>query len=52
MNRDRDVIKDFLNYLLKRWGRELNSRDEAVKRSPIGKLESGTHKQTLENLRY
>lgn len=49
--RDCDIIHEFLIYLLKRWGRELNSREEAIKRSPQGKLDSGMHKQTMENLR-
>ncbi|KAI1715542.1 prp18 domain-containing protein [Ditylenchus destructor] len=50
-NRDCDIIREFLVYLLKRWGRELNAREEAVKRSPQGKLEAGTHKQTMECIR-
>uniref|UniRef100_A0A915DH35 Pre-mRNA-splicing factor 18 n=1 Tax=Ditylenchus dipsaci TaxID=166011 RepID=A0A915DH35_9BILA len=50
-NRDCDIIREFLVYLLKRWGRELNARDEAEKRSPKGKMEAGMHKQTMEQLR-
>jgi len=50
-DRDCDIIHEFLIYLLKRWGRQLNERDEAVKRSPQGKLEAGTHKQTMENIK-
>jgi len=50
-NRDCDTILEFINYLLKRWGCDLNARDESVKRSARGRLEAGTHKQTVENLR-
>jgi hypothetical protein len=40
-----------LTQITLRWGRELNARDEATKRSPKGKLEAGTHKQTMESIR-
>ncbi|CAD5225406.1 unnamed protein product [Bursaphelenchus xylophilus] len=50
-NRDCDIIHSFLVHILKKWGNELNDRDEEVKRSPVGKLESGTHIQTMTNLR-
>lgn len=50
-NRDCDIIKEFINYILARWGRELNMRDEAVKRSPKGKLETAMLKQTMDHLK-
>lgn len=50
-NRDCDIIYEFIVYLLKRWGRELNARDEATKRSDIGKLDAGFHKQSMDYLR-
>lgn len=49
--RDCDIIRSFLVHILKRWGDELNSREEAIKRSPVGKLEAGTHRQTMEHLK-
>jgi len=49
--RDCDVIKDFLNYLLKRWGRNLNERPIEIKRSFEGKTAAVEHQQTLEMLR-
>jgi pre-mRNA-splicing factor 18 len=49
--RDCEIIHSFIVHILKRWGNDLNARDEEVKRSPFGKLESGTHKQTMENLK-
>lgn len=50
-DRDCDIIHEFLVYLLKRWGRQLNARDETTKRTPQGKLEAGTHKQTMEHIK-
>lgn len=31
-NRDCDVIREFFSYILTRWGRALNARDEVEKR--------------------
>ncbi|KAH7729556.1 Prp18 domain-containing protein [Aphelenchoides avenae] len=50
-NRDCDIIREFLNYILSRWGRDLNARDEAVKRTPKGKLETAMLKQTMEHMK-
>lgn len=49
--RDCEIVLSFITHILKRWGEQLNERDESVKRSPEGKLEAGTHKQTMENLK-
>ena len=49
--RDCRIVFDFYNYLLQRWGRELNKRDEATKRSAQGKIESAVHSQSAENLK-
>uniref|UniRef100_A0A0N4VPI3 Pre-mRNA-splicing factor 18 n=1 Tax=Enterobius vermicularis TaxID=51028 RepID=A0A0N4VPI3_ENTVE len=50
-NRDCDILNQFFSYILKRWGRALNSRDELTKRSPEGKAAATKHKQTMEHLR-
>ncbi|VDK86824.1 unnamed protein product [Litomosoides sigmodontis] len=50
-NRDCDVIREFFSYILTRWGRALNARDEVEKRSAEGKLAATMHKQTMEHLR-
>lgn len=34
-NRDCDILNQFFSYILKRWGRALNSRDELTKRCII-----------------
>ncbi|MFH4974581.1 hypothetical protein AB6A40_001290 [Gnathostoma spinigerum] len=49
--RDCDIIRGFFEYILTRWARALNARDEAEKRSAQGKLDSGQHKQTMEHLK-
>jgi len=49
--RDCDIIREFIMYMLKRWGRQLNERSEEVKRSAKGRAEAGTHRQTVENVR-
>lgn len=49
--RDCETIHAFLVHILKRWGKQLNDRDEKIKRLPAGKLEAGTHRQTMDNLR-
>ncbi|KHN82577.1 Pre-mRNA-splicing factor 18 [Toxocara canis] len=50
-NRDCDIIREFFSYILTRWGRALNARDELTKRSAQGKLAATMHKQTMEHLR-
>ncbi|VDM94672.1 unnamed protein product [Onchocerca ochengi] len=50
-NRDCDVIREFFSYILTRWGKALNARDEIEKRSAEGKLAATMHKQTMEHLR-
>ncbi|KAI6239759.1 PRP18-like protein [Aphelenchoides fujianensis] len=50
-HRDCDVIHAFIVHILNRWGKQLNAREESIKRSPAGKLEAGTHRQTMENLK-
>ncbi|KAL3119072.1 hypothetical protein niasHT_003855 [Heterodera trifolii] len=47
---DCDLIRAFLSYILKRWGKELNAREESIKRSATGKMQAGMHKQTVEHL--
>jgi pre-mRNA-splicing factor 18 len=49
--RDCDIILSFIVHILKRWGDQLNDRDEEIKRSPVGKLDAGTHRQTVDNLK-
>uniref|UniRef100_A0A3Q2QYA4 Pre-mRNA-splicing factor 18 n=2 Tax=Fundulus heteroclitus TaxID=8078 RepID=A0A3Q2QYA4_FUNHE len=43
---DQDVIAKFLKFLLGVWAKDLNSREDHVKRSVQGKVASATHKQT------
>ncbi|XP_073706558.1 pre-mRNA-splicing factor 18 isoform X2 [Garra rufa] len=45
-NRDMDVINKVLRFLLGVWAKDLNSREDHVKRSVQGKLASATQKQT------
>lgn len=47
---DCDLIRAFLSYILKRWGKELNAREESVKRSARGRMQAGMHKQTVEHI--
>ncbi|KAI6174666.1 PRP18-like protein [Aphelenchoides bicaudatus] len=49
--RDCNIIYAFLTHILKRWGAELNARKEEVKRSPAGKLDATTHRQTMEHMK-
>jgi len=49
--RDCDIILQFLEYLLQRWGRALNARPEIEKRSAKGKNDAGMHKQTVEQIK-
>uniref|UniRef100_A0A8C5DEH2 Pre-mRNA-splicing factor 18 n=1 Tax=Gouania willdenowi TaxID=441366 RepID=A0A8C5DEH2_GOUWI len=48
---DQDVIDKFLRFLLGVWAKDLNSREEHVKRSVHGKLASATHSQTESYLK-
>ncbi|XP_038061463.1 pre-mRNA-splicing factor 18-like [Patiria miniata] len=43
---DSNVIMRYVKFLLKMWAQELNRREEHVKRSNKGKLESATYSQT------
>ncbi|KAM4553525.1 pre-mRNA-splicing factor 18 isoform 2-T2 [Fundulus diaphanus] len=43
---DQDVIAKFLKFLLGVWAKDLNSREDHVKRSVQGKVASATHSQT------
>jgi len=45
-NRDQDIIYQVLRFLLGVWAKDLNSREDHVKRSVQGKLQSATHSQT------
>ena len=42
----KDIITEILKFLLGVWAKELNAREDYVKRSVQGKLNSATHKQT------
>lgn len=44
--RDQDIIYKVLRFLLGVWAKDLNSREDHVKRSVQGKLQSATHSQT------
>uniref|UniRef100_A0A8I6ATV0 Pre-mRNA-splicing factor 18 n=1 Tax=Rattus norvegicus TaxID=10116 RepID=A0A8I6ATV0_RAT len=50
-HKDMDIITKFLKFLLGVWAKELNSREDYVKRSVQGKLNSATQKQTESYLR-
>lgn len=50
-NRDCEIIRRFFSYILTRWGKALNARDEVTKRSAEGKLAATMHKQTMDHLR-
>ncbi|VDN02010.1 unnamed protein product [Thelazia callipaeda] len=50
-NRDCSVIHEFFLYILTRWGKALNAREESEKRSAEGKLAATMHKQTMDHLR-
>ncbi|XP_078469094.1 pre-mRNA-splicing factor 18 isoform X1 [Lampetra fluviatilis] len=45
-HQDMDLILKVLKFLLGSWAKELNSREEHVKRGVAGKLASATHSQT------
>ncbi|KAF4793972.1 Pre-mRNA-splicing factor 18 [Turdus rufiventris] len=48
---DMDIITKFLKFLLGVWAKELNAREDYVKRGVQGKLNSATQKQTESYLR-
>ncbi|XP_070763330.1 pre-mRNA-splicing factor 18 isoform X3 [Enoplosus armatus] len=48
---DQDVIDKFLRFLLGVWAKDLNSREDHVKRGVQGKLASATHSQTESYLK-
>ncbi|XP_046890757.1 pre-mRNA-splicing factor 18 isoform X1 [Hypomesus transpacificus] len=48
---DQDVIAKVLRFLLGVWAKDLNRREDHVKRSVQGKLASATHKQTESYLK-
>ncbi|XP_067358352.1 pre-mRNA-splicing factor 18 isoform X2 [Channa argus] len=50
-NGDQDLIDKFLRFLLGVWAKDLNSREDHVKRSVQGKLASATHSQTESYLK-
>lgn len=50
-HRDCDIILSFFQYLITRWGKELNQRDDEEKKSPSGKLQASIHKQSVMNLK-
>ncbi|CAI4227444.1 unnamed protein product [Auanema sp. JU1783] len=50
-NRDCEIIYSFFQYLLSRWGKDLNQRDAEVKKSAAGKHEASIHKQTAQHLK-
>ncbi|XP_034032572.1 pre-mRNA-splicing factor 18 isoform X2 [Thalassophryne amazonica] len=50
-NRDQEVIDKVLRFLLGVWAKDLNSREDHVKRSVQGKLDSATHSQTESYLK-
>ncbi|XP_048862972.1 pre-mRNA-splicing factor 18 isoform X2 [Brienomyrus brachyistius] len=50
-NGDMDVINKVLKFLLGVWAKELNGREDQVKRSVQGKLASATHNQTESYLK-
>ncbi|XP_066541009.1 pre-mRNA-splicing factor 18 [Hoplias malabaricus] len=49
--RDMDIINKVLRFLLGVWAKDLNSREDHVKRSVQGKLASATQKQTESYLK-
>nr|XP_033813749.1 pre-mRNA-splicing factor 18 isoform X1 [Geotrypetes seraphini] len=50
-DKDMDIITKVLKFLLGVWAKDLNGRENYVKRSVQGKLASATHKQTESYLR-
>ncbi|XP_060734227.1 pre-mRNA-splicing factor 18-like isoform X1 [Tachysurus vachellii] len=49
--KDMDVIDKVMRFLLGVWAKDLNSREDHIKRSVQGKLASATHKQTESYLK-
>ncbi|KAF7246584.1 Pre-mRNA-splicing factor 18 [Varanus komodoensis] len=50
-HKDMDIITKFLKFLLGVWAKELNAREDYLKRGVQGKLNSATQKQTESYLR-
>ncbi|KAM3926478.1 pre-mRNA-splicing factor 18 isoform 2-T2 [Leptodactylus fuscus] len=50
-NKDMDVINKVLKFLLGVWAKDLNAREDYIKRSVQGKLASATQKQTESYLK-
>ncbi|XP_075713509.1 pre-mRNA-splicing factor 18 isoform X2 [Rhinoderma darwinii] len=50
-NKDMDIINKILKFLLGVWAKDLNAREDYVKRSVHGKLASATQKQTESYLK-
>lgn len=50
-NKDMDIINKVLKFLLGVWAKDLNAREDYVKRSVHGKLASATQKQTESYLK-
>ncbi|KAI5098026.1 pre-mRNA-splicing factor 18 isoform X1 [Silurus meridionalis] len=50
-NKDMDIIEKVMRFLLGVWAKDLNSREDHIKRSVQGKLASATHKQTESYLK-
>ncbi|XP_060083409.1 pre-mRNA-splicing factor 18-like [Ylistrum balloti] len=50
-DRDQEIILRFLKFILKKWGDDLNCRDEDNKRSRTGKEASAIHAQTVSYLK-
>ncbi|XP_063164273.1 pre-mRNA-splicing factor 18 isoform X1 [Candoia aspera] len=50
-HKDMDIITKFLKFLLGVWAKELNAREDYLKRGVHGKLNSATQKQTESYLR-
>ena len=43
---DHKVILEFIKVMLKFWGEELNGREEGIKMSVKGKIDTGVYAQT------
>ncbi|ESO84399.1 hypothetical protein LOTGIDRAFT_132351 [Lottia gigantea] len=49
--KDQEVMLRFFKFILKLWGEELNQREETLKRTNKGKMQSATHTQTVAYLK-
>lgn len=45
-NHDSKVVQEFIVFMMTAWAKELNNRDETVKMSVKGKMDSATYAQT------